>query len=117
MALVHQHLLVSATIKKPIQNTALASLWAQDLIRLLDMQMLAPPTSAYCTDKGNRGLTLLVPITTSHIALHIWDETEPAHLELDVYSCKSFHPQTVFDHLSCMNPITIKHKFLNRELL
>ena len=81
------------------------------------MQVLAPPTGAYCSDVGNRGLTILVPITTSHLALHIWDEPDPARLELDVYSCKAFDPQTIYDHLVSLEPIEIKSKFFDRNLL
>ena len=83
--LVHQHLVVSALITRPLTTLVQGQQWILDLVDLLDMQVLAPPTGAYCSDVGNRGLTILVPITTSHLALHIWDEPDPARLELDVY--------------------------------
>lgn len=117
LVLVHKHLLVSASILRPYTTKSEGEQWLYELVRLLDMRTLSHVTGAYCKDPGNRGLTLLVPITTSHIALHIWDEPNPAKLELDVYSCKDFSPQTVFDHLLEMQPIDIRWKFLDRTLL
>ena len=36
---------------------------------------------------GNRGVTAFAIIETSHIAMHIWDEPNPALVQLDVYTC------------------------------
>lgn len=114
MALVHQHLLISATVKKPIKDLTRGINWLMGLVNILGMQPFALPTGGYSTVKGNRGLTLLVPITTSSITCHFWDEEKPARMELDVYSCKEFNPKTVFNYLNKLKPLTIEYKFLDR---
>jgi len=114
--LVHHLLVVSALVALPIKDVAEGKQWLSQLIHALGMYPLAPATGAYCHDVGNQGLTLLQPITTSHIALHIWDAHNPAQLELDVYSCKAFDLNTVFEHLQPMLPTQIRHKFLDRSI-
>jgi S-adenosylmethionine/arginine decarboxylase-like enzyme len=47
--------------------------------------------------------------------MHIWDESQPALVQLDVYSCSDFDPKTVFEHLESMKPVVIDYKFLDRE--
>ena len=70
---------------------------------------------AYSDLEGNRGLTGIVVIETSHIALHCWDEKMPYLLQLDVYSCKEFDEQIIFKELAIFNPTKIDYKFLDRE--
>jgi S-adenosylmethionine/arginine decarboxylase-like enzyme len=41
----------------------------------------------YIDKPGNKGLTAVVMIETSHIALHVWDEPVPAHIQFDIYTC------------------------------
>ena len=65
--------------------------------------------------EGNRGITAFAVVETSHIALHIWDEKSPSLVQFDVYSCKDFEPQRVFDHLDVMEPTKIDYKFFDRE--
>lgn len=51
------------------------------------MYRIKGPLVHYVDAPGNRGLTAVVMIETSHIALHIWDEPKPAHIQFDVYTC------------------------------
>ena len=37
--------------------------------------------------EGNLGMTAAILIETSHIALHVWDEKNPAELRFDLYTC------------------------------
>ena len=64
---------------------------------------------------GNRGLTVAAIIETSHIVMHTWDECTPAMVQLDVYTCGPFDPNTVFDWLEQYNPVKIEHKYIDRE--
>ena len=79
------------------------------------MKELYGPVASYCKMEGNRGITAFAIIETSHIAMHIWDESNPSLVQLDVYSCSDFDPITVFDHLSIMEPVKKDFKFLDRE--
>ena len=47
---------------------------------------------------------------------HIWDETNPGLMQLDVYSCADFNPQDIFDEVDrVFNTVKMEYKFLDRE--
>lgn len=73
------------------------------------------PYAVYCDVPGNRGLTAVTIIETSHIALHIWDEASPAMLQLDVYTCGFLDPYDVVESINIMDPVSIEMKYLDRE--
>ena len=80
------------------------------------MKLLAGPYTTYVNEFGNKGMTSVAIIETSHIALHIWDETDPGLMQLDVYSCADFSPRDVFDEVEKMfDTKKIEYKFLDRE--
>ena len=54
------------------------------------------PYVKYCNMPGNRGITAVAIIETSHIAMHIWDEPKPALMQMDVYSCGEFDVTQIF---------------------
>ena len=68
--------------------------WVLDLVRKIDMEILIAPQTVYCSLEGNEGITSVCVITTSHIAMHAWQDSK--EIQLDVYSCKSFDIDTVF---------------------
>lgn len=113
--LSHKHLIVSAKLNMPPTSESVIEEWLKDLIKSIDMEILVGPKSIYYECEGNRGLTAFVIITTSHICLHTWDEEDPARIELDVYSCKDFKVETVFDKLQQFLPSKISYKFLDRD--
>ena len=61
-----------------------------------------------------RDRTGIVMIETSHIAVHIWDETSPALVQCDVYSCAEFSSSEVLMELVVMEPTKIEHMLLDR---
>lgn len=79
------------------------------------MKPLYGPVACYCKMEGNKGLTAFAIIETSHIAMHIWDEPNPALVQLDVYTCGPFNPQEVLDVLNVMEPVKVDYKYLDRE--
>ena len=79
------------------------------------MNILHGPVAKYCDSPGNQGMTVFAVIETSHIVAHIWDEDTPAKLQLDVYSCKDFDINTVFEHIKILVPSNVQYKFLDRE--
>lgn len=83
----HKHLMLRAYINNQIRNTNDAINWLRSFVESLNMKILQGPFSSYVTEEGNKGLTAMVMIETSHIAFHIWDEQDPALLQLDVYTC------------------------------
>ena len=73
------------------------------------------PFAKYVTKPGNRGLTVASIIETSHIVLHSWDETDPAIVQLDVYTCSELDEDTIFKQLETFQPTKITYKYYDRE--
>jgi S-adenosylmethionine/arginine decarboxylase-like enzyme len=114
----HKHLIVRADIGWCPQEEDLNKIsdWIRSLIKKIDMKLLAGPYTTYVREAGNKGMTSVAIIETSHIALHIWEETSPGLMQLDVYSCAYFNPQDVFDNVNeLFRTIKMEYKFLDRE--
>ena len=114
----HKHLIVRADIGWTPKEEDLNKIsdWIRSLIRKIEMKLLAGPYTTYVNEKGNKGMTSVAIIETSHIALHIWNETNPGLMQLDVYSCADFTPQDVFDEIEqTFDTKKIEYKFLDRE--
>ena len=91
----HKHILINATIKRPITKIHEAEKFLSDLVTTIDMKPLIRPVCRYVETEGNRGMTGAILIETSHIAFHIWDEKEPAKLRFDLYTCGALQKQLV----------------------
>lgn len=70
-----------------MKNEEDAIAWMRSLVESIDMKIIQGPYASYVTKDGNKGLTCIVMIETSHIALHIWDEPNPAEIQFDLYTC------------------------------
>jgi S-adenosylmethionine/arginine decarboxylase-like enzyme len=88
--------------------------WLKELISKIDMKILNGPHATYLDKEGNRGVTGVCIIETSHIAIHVWDEESPGLIQLDVYSCKDFDKEVVFDHFKCFEPVSTEWFMLDR---
>ena len=115
MQLVHKHVIIRAEVLNPPTDETHTSNDVKALIKAIGMKILMGPYAKYCTMKGNRGLTVATIIETSHVIIHVWDETDPATIQLDVYTCGVFDPNIVFDWLQQYNPTMIDFKYLDRE--
>ena len=113
--LKHKHLLIRAEVKNPPKNEEETISWMRKLIKTIDMNILAGPYSSQVSKKGNKGLSGVAIIDTSHISIHTWDEQQPALIQLDVYSCKEFKKADVIDCLEEFKPITVEYKYFDRE--
>lgn len=83
----HKHLLVNAKIKNPINTEEQGIEFLRNLVEKIDMKIIKGPFASYVDKEGNKGLTAIVMIETSHIAFHIWDETDPGLIQFDLYTC------------------------------
>ena len=113
--LQHNHIIIRAKIKKPPKDIRFARKWIRKFIKAIDMKMLGQPNAHYVYDKGNRGLTCLAVLSTSHIALHTWDEVSPALLQLDVYSCSDLDKKIVFKYIGQFEPKEINYVTIDRD--
>lgn len=113
--LVHKHLIVRAEIKKPMVDEQQSVEWVQQIIDAIGMRVMMGPYAKYLDVQGNRGLTVAAIIETSHVCVHMWDETDPAILQLDIYTCGPLDTAVVFKNLQQFEPVKIEYKYLDRE--
>jgi len=113
--LKHNHIIIKAQINKPPKDIRFIRKWIKKLINAIGMKRLGQPNAHYVNDKGNRGLTCLAVLSTSHIALHTWDEMSPALLQLDVYSCSDLDKKIVFKHIEQFEPKAINYVTFDRD--
>ncbi len=113
---LHNQLLINGFSDTPPTDETFIKQWMQDLVKQIDMKIIQGPYTAYVTKQGNRGLTAIVMIETSHIALHVWDETNPGMIQFDLYTCSTLPVDLVIksleDNLGLKN---YKHMILERE--
>jgi S-adenosylmethionine/arginine decarboxylase-like enzyme len=83
----HKHLLVNAKITNAVKSEAQGIEFLTNLVDKIDMKIIKGPFASYVNVEGNRGLTGIVMIETSHIAFHIWDEVRPGLIQFDLYTC------------------------------
>jgi len=112
---IHKHLIIRAEVNSPITSEKEIKKWLKNLVNKIDMKIIKGPFASYVTKEGNRGITGVVMIETSHIAIHIWDEQSPALVQADVYSCASFSMNEVLAEFIEMDVVKIEHMLLDRE--
>ena len=117
LMLQHKHLIITAKVKHAPRDVDYIQDWLRLLIKQIDMEILMGPYAVYYDVPGNKGITAFSIITTSHIGLHTFEEGEgePTRFELDVYSCKDFDINDVFNALKEFEIIEASYKFLDRE--
>lgn len=113
--LEHKHLIVRAELKEPPYLPYEIKLWMKQLVDKIGMNILMGPYAVYSDMEGNQGLTAVTIIETSHIALHVWDEAEPALMQLDVYTCSTLDINDVFQSIQEWEPSKIEYKYIDRE--
>ena len=97
----HQHLIVNARVGRDAVDVNDCRKWLDDLILLIGMRILVPSHCVQDQEPGNEGITGVVVLTTSHAVFHYWapHSSEPDRLSFCLYSCESFDPQLVIDHI------------------
>jgi S-adenosylmethionine/arginine decarboxylase-like enzyme len=113
--LEHKHLIVRAELNDPPYNAVDIKRWMTHLVDKIGMNILMGPYAVYSDMEGNQGLTAVTIIETSHIAMHVWDEVEPALMQLDVYTCSSLDINDVFSAIQEWQPSKIEYKYIDRE--
>lgn len=113
--LEHKHLIIRAELKNPPKCAEAIQDWMKVLVERIGMKILMGPYAVYSDMVGNRGLTAVTIIETSHIAMHVWDEVEPALMQLDVYTCSKLNIDDVFAALQDFDPHHVEYKYIDRE--
>ena len=86
----HKHLIVRADIGWCPQEEDLNKIsdWVRGLIKKIEMKLLAGPYTTYVNDPGNKGMTSVAIIETSHIALHIGMKRSQVLMQLMYILCR-----------------------------
>ena len=114
--LVHKHLIIRAEASRPPVDEEQLQNWLIEFIESINMKIMMGPYVKYCNMKGNRGITGVAVIETSHIVMHVWDEPNPALMQFDVYSCGDFnHTDICKKIMEDFDIHKIEYKYLNRE--
>lgn len=112
----HKHLLVNAKVKDPINTEQQGIDFLTNLVEQIDMKIIKGPFASYVDKDGNRGLTAIVMIETSHIAFHIWDEVDPALIQFDLYTCGQLELNKVINLFKqTFNLIEMDYVLFDRE--
>ena len=113
---VHKHLIIRAEANRVPTDEEQLTEWLKDFIDSINMKILMGPYVKYCKVEGNRGITGIAVIETSHIAIHVWDEPNPSLMQIDVYSCAEFDPTKIAEKIkSDFDVVKLDYKYLNRE--
>ena len=110
----HKHIIIRAEVTKPPQDIRKVKKWLRKLIKAIGMRPLGKPTAVYVNKIDNKGITAVQCIETSHIALHCWDETSPAVLQLDVYTCSNLDKEIVLLFLDDFEPVKVDYAVIDR---
>ena len=110
----NKHLIIRAEVNNPITSEKELKRWLRKLVKKIDMKIIKGPYTAYVSKEGNRVITGVVMIETSHIAIHVWDEISPALVQCDVYSCAEFSSNEVLVEFASMGITKIDHIILDR---
>jgi S-adenosylmethionine/arginine decarboxylase-like enzyme len=97
MSVEHKHILINARVNNSLGSTEDAVSFLKDLVERVGMKILMGPHATYVDTPGNKGVTAIVGIETSHIAFHVWDEESPARLQFDLYTCGSLDKDVVIE--------------------
>ena len=85
----HKHVIIRAEVDSPPRSTdtLIMKEWVINLIDAIGMKLLSGPHVEYVDIPGNVGMTTVSIIETSHIAIHVWEEPNPALMQTDIYTC------------------------------
>ena len=113
---VHKHLIIRAEANRVPTDEEQLTEWLREFIDSINMKILMGPYVKYCKMEGNRGITGIAVIETSHIAIHVWDEPNPALMQIDVYSCAEFDVDQIAEKIKQdFDVVKLDYKYLNRE--
>jgi S-adenosylmethionine/arginine decarboxylase-like enzyme len=113
--LEHKVAIVKAKVNSPPFDETQICEWLRKLVADLGMTVLKGPYSVYSDKEGNKGLTAMVIIDTSHIALHCWDEESPGLLRLDVYTCAALDMNVIWDAITEFDVVSKDYVLLDTD--
>lgn len=112
----HLHFIARAHVERPPTSEKELNNWLTELVALIEMNVVAGPTSVYVSEPGNEGVTGTITLATSHASVHVWDAERPSLVQFDIYSCKAFSYETVLGHLDQFGLIDAQYIMIDRNV-
>jgi S-adenosylmethionine/arginine decarboxylase-like enzyme len=113
----HHHFIGRFEVTNPptAEDRAYLVDWMAQLIKDQGMNVVSGPHVAHVDTPGNRGLTGVAIIETSHCAIHVWDETNPALIQLDFYTCGVLNKDAILKAVKPWGVVKYSFLVLDRE--
>jgi len=121
MALKHKHLIISLDCKYPPKEAEEVEAFQSFLIKRIGMNIAKAdtlpknPMAYFCDTVGNKGVTGVGILETSHTAIHVWEEDFPAKMEFDLYSCSDFEVEEIVTMMKTFGIVKGNFYVLDRD--
>ena len=98
----HKHVIFKCKLSNPPTTELQIHRWLEAVIDNINMKMFLGPYVKRCETAGNKGITGICVLETSHCAIHTWDNIDQPYAQIDLYSCKEFDKKVVIDSLKVL---------------
>lgn len=121
MPLKHKHLILSLAVKFPPKDNIEVEALLSFIIKRVGMNIAQAdtipknPIAYFCDMTGNKGVTGIGILETSHTAIHVWEEEYPAKLEFDLYSCSEFDVEHIVSMMDTFEIVSGNFYVLDRD--
>lgn len=121
MPLKHKQLIMSLKVKYPPKDHEEVEALLSFIIKRIGMNIAHAdtlpknPMAYFCDMTGNRGVTGVGILETSHTAIHVWEEEYPAKLEFDLYSCSEFDVEHIVNMMNTFEIVEGNFYVLDRD--
>lgn len=114
--LLHKHLMIHGKCKKSLDSEQECDVFLTNLVKTVNMEVLAPARSKFCHDPNNYGVSGDILLTTSSACIHFWSAEKPfPDFQLDIYSCSNIPLEEVWKYLDQFDMVSAEYCFLDRE--
>lgn len=103
-----------------LRDTDALSEWLVKTVQGLSMTVMKPPAVVEVAGFGeDAGITAIVIMSESHIAVHTWPERKDCTVNIDVFSCRDFDWLGLLNEIAadwCIGERNYSMKVLSRPL-
>lgn len=89
-----RHLIIDGVAQNGLllKDTKALSEWLVGMAKYLNMAVMKKPTVVEVVGFGpDAGITGIVVISESHMAIHTWPEKKDCNVNIDIFSCRQFN--------------------------
>lgn len=112
----HYHILVRGfadQLSEITKSKEFLEHWMATAVVNQGMKIVIPPRFYYVSDEGNEGYTGSCNLSTSHMAIHIWDNT--GMIQADFYTCGDLDVDLFLSEFKELGLKKVDYIVFNRE--